>query len=125
MLGAVNTTTQSHSNASIIRCLSVYGRCIIERSAVFRSHSYHVYASQISTGLYVFATSKNQIFGVKKILTKISIFVSFCHLSFSLSFSYTYRSQSGVFTYLHLSNSLAWWSCGSSNRSRKHQSYFH
>lgn len=58
MFGSVDAVTQPYSNASIVRSLSLHGRCVIERITVFRPDSHHVHASEISTGLYVLETGK-------------------------------------------------------------------
>jgi len=52
-LRAANPAAPSHSHASSVRRLSLYGRGLAQGSAVLRSHTYHVHAGQVPAGLYV------------------------------------------------------------------------
>lgn len=56
-LGLLDTVVKSHSDASTVWCVLVYGRCIVERIAIIRSHFDHVHASQIPTRSHVLTTS--------------------------------------------------------------------
>lgn len=59
MFGSANSVAKSHSNASIIWSVSLHGCGIPKRTAVLRSNSHHVHASQIPTWLYVSATGNH------------------------------------------------------------------
>lgn len=56
LFSIIDTVAKSYTDASIIWRVSLYGRSVIERTAIFRPHIDYVHAGQIPARFYVFTT---------------------------------------------------------------------